>query len=303
MAQRYNNYYIYRPGINPDVNRSKNKKTERAFMPRFYLVVWLLVLSFGIYFAYSKHTQAIVSEREASIAAAAKQAETQRQFATAVQNIVDNNPGVTYSVSAVDITGGSSIKVGSSAAMNAASCGKVLSAVLFLHEVETGQTSLGSILGGRTAKHQLRQLIQKSDDNAWALFNDKLTHEALVLYAHQHGLNSYNPDNNSLSAEDMSVLLQKLYSGKLLSRGYTSLLLSYMQNTNYEQFITAAVPPSYNTYHKVGFVDGEINDAAVISKGGHAIALTIFSNGKDTSDQKERAQNIQQITKAALNLL
>jgi beta-lactamase class A len=304
MAQRYNNYYIYRPGINAGANRQKSSSVGRESMQRFFLVVWLLLLSFGIYFAYSKHTQAITEQRDATIAKTAKRAQDQQQFASAVQEILDKSAGVTYSVAAVDIASGSAVKIGSGRAMNAASCGKILTAVLFLHEAENGKADLSATLGGRTAKYQLHQMIQKSDDNAWALFNNKLTHPALAAYARKIGISSYNPDTNSISAQDMSALLQKLYSGELLSKGYTELLLSYMQNTNYEQFVVPAVPAGYELYHKVGFVDGEINDTAIIDSGGKkAIALSIFSSGKDMSDQKARAQTMQQITQAALNLL
>jgi beta-lactamase class A len=303
MAQKYKSYYIYRPGMNSYPGRQKSKKSYRTIGQKFSLVVWLLILSCGVYFVYAQHTQAISNQREASIADAAKRAAGQQHFATAVQQIIDNHPEVTYSVSAIDITSGSSVKIGSSAAMNAASCGKVLTAALFLHKVENNEASLNDKIGGKSSQYQLRQLIQKSDDNSWYLFNNKLTHEGLSDYALKQGLNSYDPDTDYISSEDMSSLLQKLYKGELLNPKHTRLLLSYMQDTNYEQFIVPAVPSSKHVYHKVGFVDGEINDAAIISNGHESVALTIFSRGSDISDQYTRAQTIQEITKAALNLL
>jgi len=286
-----------------DNNRQKPQKSGPSFRQRFSLIVWLLVVSFVVYFAYSKHTQAITNAREATIAEAAKKSEAEAQFATQVQQIIDNNADATYSVSAVDIKTGASVKVGSGDAMNAASCAKVLTAVLFLHEVENGQASLTDQLGGKSSQYQLKQLINQSDDNAWVLFNDRLTHSALLSYARQLGLTSYDPSDDTISTQDMSSLLLKLYKGQLLGSRHTNLLLSYMQNTNYEQFIVPAIPPSDSVYHKVGFVDGEINDAAIISNGKSAVALSIFSNGSDMSDQYTRAQTIQEITKAALNLL
>jgi beta-lactamase class A len=302
MAQKYSNYYIYRPGIDAP-SGSTLRKSSPDLGRRLVFLTWLFVLSFGIYFVYSKHTQAISARHDASIAQAASEAAARQKFAAGVQQIIDKNPQSTYSVSVVDVNNGSSVKVGAGKAMNAASCGKVLTAALFLHEVEKNQVSLRDRLGGKTSRYQLQQLIQKSDDDAWVLFNNKLTHAALATYAHNLGLTSYEPDTDSISSFDMSVLLKKLYKGDLLNAEHTSLLLSYMQNTNYEQFIVPAVPPGDNVYHKVGFVDGEINDAAIITKDNRAFALTVFSNGNDLSDQYTRAQTIQEITKAALNLL
>jgi beta-lactamase class A len=304
MAQKYVNYHVYSPSHH--ARKPATSRKRKADQSKIKFLVAAAVASFllGLYFVNVQHTQAI--ERKAASEEAAQKAQNRQSFVNRVQEIINQNPRVKLSVSAIDLSDGSSVHVGKSGAMNAASCGKVLTAALFLHNVETGSASLSDKLGGYSSRYQLQQLIQQSDDNAWVLFNDELTHSALATYAEQIGLNSYDPDTDFMSSTDLSLLLQKLYSGKLLNAYHTQLLLSFMQNTNYENFISPAVPDSYRIYHKIGFIDTEINDAAIITNGQQKFVLTIFSDNPaaaDGSDTLERTELIQKITKAALTYL
>jgi beta-lactamase class A len=301
VARRYSNYYIYRPGYQAPKKKAPTPKSQKFYSSKLIVTLLLIGSLLGLYFFQAKHTQAI--EHKAQIAEAAQKAQNRQSFILEVQKIIDKNPNVDISVSAADLTNASSVKVGKSGAMDAASCGKVLTAALFLHDVEKGSESLSDKLGGYTARYQLQQLIQQSDDNAWLLLNDELGHAALDAYAQSLGLNSYDPDTNFIKSADMTALLQKLYSGRLLNQAHTKLLLTFMQNTNYEDFISQALPQNYQLYHKVGFVDGEINDAAIITGGRSKIVISIFTNNpksSDGTDTAERAALIQNITKAAI---
>jgi beta-lactamase class A len=255
MAQKYVNYHVYSPSHH--ARKPATSRKRKADQSKIKFLVAAAVASFllGLYFVNVQHTQAI--ERKAASEEAAQKAQNRQSFVNRVQEIINQNPRVKLSVSAIDLSDGSSVHVGKSGAMNAASCGKVLTAALFLHNVETGSASLSDKLGGYSSRYQLQQLIQQSDDNL---------------------LNAY----------------------------HTQILLSFMQNTNYENFISPAVPDSYRIYHKVGFIDTEINDAAIITNGQQKFVLTIFSDNPaaaDGSDTLERTELIQKITKAALTYL
>src|SRR6204780_3453169 len=119
----------------------------------------------------------------------------------------------------------------------AASTTKVLSASLFLHDVELGQDSLSQPLGGSTAQAEMQKMIVVSDDTAWEDFNDLLGHPALLAYAQSLGMKSYDPDNNLINSDDLATLLADLYQGKLLDSQHTNLLLGYMAQADYAQYI------------------------------------------------------------------
>jgi beta-lactamase class A len=127
-------------------------------------------------------------------------------------------------------------------------------------------------------------------------------HEELTEYAASLGV-SYDPTTNTLSPAEMATIVSRLYSGTLLNAGNTAQLLSYMQDTNYETLIPAAVPADITVFHKYGLLGGELHDAAILTQGDAAYALVIYTKGQGLSDDPERTEVIHQLTQAVAGLL
>jgi beta-lactamase class A len=184
----------------------------------------------------------------------------------------------------------------------AASTAKVLAAAAYYHLVETGAASLDDPLGSYTAGFQLREMIQQSDNDSWSLIMDAVGHEELTEYAASLGV-SYDPESNTLTPAEMATILAGVYSGTLLTAGHTAQLLSFMQDTNYETLIPAAVPEGITVFHKYGLLDDELHDAAVLAQGNTAYALVIYTKGQGLSDVPERTDVIHQLTQAVADAL
>ncbi|MHA7288118.1 serine hydrolase [Arthrobacter sp. MDT3-24] len=89
-----------------------------------------------------------------------------------------------------------------------------------------------------------------------------------------------------------------MFEGRLLDQDHTEQLLSYMQDTNYENLIPAAVPDGVTVFHKYGLLDDELHDAAILSMSSGSSVLVVFTKGADLSDIPERTVVIHEITKA-----
>ncbi|WP_426990354.1 serine hydrolase [Pseudarthrobacter sp. Y6] len=109
---------------------------------------------------------------------------------------------------------------------------------------------------------------------------------------------TYDPEVNTLSTADMAHVLAELFEGRLLDQEHTEQLLSYMQDTNYENLIPAAVPDGVTVFHKYGLLDDELHDAAIVSMSSRSYVLVVFAKGTDLSDIPERTVVIQDITNA-----
>ena len=241
-----------------------------------------------------------------------KQLEIEQQEAEAklntlnnsVNSVIDNNQNIDFEVSSVDITNDDKqLTYGQSGPMTAGSVSKILTAADYLNEVELGKQSLSQTFeDGDTASYALKQMIVVSDDDAWEDLNDQLSYLQLQDYANKIGVNSYQWQNNTLSAYDTANLLAKLYEGKLLNKEYTDLLLGYLKQANYREFIVPAVPSYDTVYHKIGEYNDNVNDAAIITNKNQSIVVTlaIFTNGNGTYQWTQRAEMMQQITKAFL---
>lgn len=145
-------------------------------------------------------------------------------------------------------------------------------------------------------------MVNQSSNDSWDLLVGAIGKSELQAYAASIGLD-YKVDGNTLSPSSMSALLAKLYSGQLLSKAHTAKLLSYMQNTNDDTLIPAALGSNITVYHKYGLLDGELHDAAILVSGDTAYTLTIYTKNTDDSDDKQRTQIIHQLTQAIASIL
>lgn len=168
----------------------------------------------------------------------------------------------------------------------AGSTTKMLTATYFLHQVETGKYSPTGSLNGETAGAELKQLINQSDNDAWDAFNNLLGLDNQQQYAQSLGLKTYDVHKNAWSAGDYASLLSQLYKGKLLNPANTKMLLSYMQNTNSEQYLSSALLAGYQIYHKVGYIDGDVHDGGVIANGTQTYVIVVFTNSTDDATSR-----------------
>jgi len=198
-------------------------------------------------------------------------------FDASMANILHSYPNLDIGVSVADLSDDATYNYGDQTDFDAASIGKLVTATMYLHLVEQGSASLASPMSGTSAGIALQRLIILSDNNAWISFNTFLTHDGLSAYAKSIGAESYNPADNTLDCNDVTLLLTKLYQKQLLNDAHTQLLLTYMQQANETNFIVAAVPPGATVYHKVGFLDDRLHEAAIVVQNGHAYAITIMS--------------------------
>jgi beta-lactamase class A len=223
-----------------------------------------------------------------------------------INQLVAAHPELDMAVSIRDLTTNKQYDYGlTDASFVAASTAKLVTASLYLHQVEQGTASLTDTMGGQTAQEALRLMIEDSDNSAWAALNGFLTHEALLGYAKNLGLNSYNPDTNLISPADLSVFLGQLYQHKLLNNDHTNLLLSYMKQANETQYIAAAIPNGIKLYHKAGYLADRAHDAAIVDNGKRPFTLIIFTKAKNGTvyDQQVGANLMHQITGIALKVL
>lgn len=287
-------------------SRSYNsyKKRTSALAPRrksFKAAHFKALTILALLIALGVHVHA-GRQASAQAQAAAETAHTKTansEFARTVNTVISDNPQIGFSVSIISSHGTGPLCFGSCQPQDAASTAKLITAAAYLHKVESGQAGLAYKINNQSAADELRLLINRSDDGAWQAFNDRLGHPYLQDYAHNIGLYSYSAEDNTISSFDMARLLKLLWAGELLNSSHTKQLLSYMQHTNYEDFMPPAVLPGFNLYHKVGINGDQVNDAGTINSQSGNIFLSIFTNGHGIYNWEDRAALMQRITKAA----
>jgi beta-lactamase class A len=213
-----------------------------------------------------------------------------------ISAIIDANSAYALGVSLIDLSDGVVHSYGAQDKFVAASTAKILAASAYYHLVETGRASLTAPLGASTAGAQIRQMVQQSNNDSWALILRAVGQRGITDYAASIGI-TYDRTVNLLTTAEMARTLQLLYTGKLLNPRNTAQLLSYMQNTNFETLIPPAVPPGVGIYHKYGLLFGNLHDASVLVKDGRAFVFVVYTRGLNYSDMGPRTRIIQQLTR------
>lgn len=212
-----------------------------------------------------------------------------------LQRIIGEHPDHRIGVAVMDTRDGQLQSYGDMAPYTAASTAKVLTAAAYYHLAETGEKSLDAPLGAFNAAFQLKAMINTSSDDSWLLLMRDIGYPNLAAYAATLGI-TYDPEQNLLTPSDMARLLQQLATGKLLNADHTAELLGYMQHTNDEDLIPAAVAPGITVHHKYGVVQGYVHDAALLSAGDRSYAVVIYTWGPDDADSADRLHLIHDLT-------
>jgi beta-lactamase class A len=214
-------------------------------------------------------------------------------LATAINAIIAKNPGLDIGVSVHDLSNNKSYDYGVENPFVGASVSKLLSATLFLKEVENGKYKLTQQIGDKTAEAQIQAMVAKSDNDAWHAINDELGHPALKTYADSIGLTSYDPEKNTITSANVGVLLHKLYKRELLNDGHTRILLASMKQDAEEiQFIRNYIDPSIVVYHKAGWLNDRAHDTAIIENGDRPFVLVIFTKARYGNYDFSRGQKL-----------
>lgn len=288
---RYQSTYRRDPRINYRVERGASKQPR---LMRMALAACFVVLALA---AVSIPSGKSDKQPEAVVAAAqtVKQPDPidEQKLAAAINGVIAQNPRLDIGVSVTDLATNKSYTYGVDQPFIAASVGKLLSASLYLHQVEAGQRGLDDSLNGLSAREQIQKMVAASDNYAWQAVNGTLGHPALADYAHRNGLTSYDPTQNKIKPSEVASLLSSIYQGKLLNKDNTKFLLANMQQDQEElQFIRRYIDPNVTVFHKAGWLADRAHDTAVIENGDRPFTLVIFTKARGGVYDFEKGQTI-----------
>lgn len=283
LPPSYNTYRPYAPANLPP--QPVAPKTRHSIRNTLIFLICFGLLGWLGYSWVSKHVKAIASpSTQPATVVIPQYPSVAPVLDPKITSLIAAHPELDITVSSIDLKTGKLYHYGLHDPFEAASTAKLLTACLFLHQVETGVASLDQNVGGLPAQTQLKKMIQDSDNTAWDAFNNgTLGHSALQAYANQIDLTDYKADGNTIEADDLAHLLEQLYNGKLLNKQHTNQLLTYMANTTENDYIPAAVPAGIKVYHKAGWLKDRVHDAAIIDNGKRPYVLVIFTKARGTN--------------------
>jgi beta-lactamase class A len=147
---------------------------------------------------------------------------------------------------------------------HAASVMKLVTAVSVFDWLKENQKELDFLVWGQSLRQRLTLLINKSDNQQWADLGALVTLKRSQRILEENGLTGSNIYSNTMTAEDVFLLLKKIYEGRLLDKESRNFLFSLMQNTINEKRIPQGVPAEIPVIHKYGTWQAHIHDAGIV---------------------------------------
>ena len=120
--------------------------------------------------------------------------------------------------------------------------------------------------------------------------------DALNAYARTYGAaNSQFYDSNTTTSNDLARLWQAEAEGRAGGSAAQTYLYPLLTNTIYEEGVPAGVPAGTTVVHKIGILDSELNDAALVDGGPRgSYVLTVCTDGGSWQLIAEVAQAVAQ---------
>ena len=195
----------------------------------------------------------------------------------------------------------------------AASLMKLPVMLCFYQEVEKGKLKLetqyilaekdkvsgAGILQGKPAGsvysyQQLLELMgQYSDNTAFKVIRGILGDAKIQQTIDNLDLNQTSLKDFGTTPQDMGLLFQKLYQGKIINTAHYDQMLGFLTKTAFENWLAAGLPNDVSVAHKIG------KDLGVFSDGGIVLAkqpyvIIIMSKGAVESQANEVLPKISQ---------
>lgn len=197
------------------------------------------------------------------------------------------SPGTSISLAIHDLKNNEYFGLNDTEIQHAASVSKILTATYAFAQVEKGKTTLNEPMGAYVIETQIQYLINQSSQDSWDLLDAKFKPDDQNVYAKSLGLPSTDVrrGKNLMSAKDVSILLQKLADGEVLTQTHRDKLFSYMKKTESEDFFSPAFKlQNVSFYHKTGKYLGEGHDAAIVNHQTNPFVLVLFTNNNTNTN-------------------
>lgn len=216
------------------------------------------------------------------------------------------SPQSDLGVAAVDLKTGKRYELGGTRQFDAASTQKISFAAYLYHLATNGDINLDAkvTIPAADVQHygtgplqyksgpltytyrQLTEVMLKQSDNTAAFeLAKKLDAAKIQDYVSQLGLTHTSVKDNTTTPDDMLILMQKLYAGKLASPTLSDELRSYMTNTDFEDRLSPGLPKDAKLIHKTGDAfDGGVHDVGFVEYKNHAYAVSVFTRHVDINN-------------------
>ena len=160
-----------------------------------------------------------------------------------------------------------------------------------------------------SVRELLQQLLANSDNTAQAILVRNISPNDMEKIISDLGLEKLFDDSGKLSAKEYSRFLRSLYTASYLNREHSQMVLGWLDESTFNDFLAQSIPQQLRFPHKYGenFVQRVYADSGIVYVPNRPYLITVILRGDSAQDfqtDKTRATIfMQKISKAAYDYL
>lgn len=151
----------------------------------------------------------------------------------------------------------------------------------------------------------LKALLIQSDDTAHRILIRNTTAGDFEELTSALGLQDFYNNDYDINAKEYSRLFTSLYSASYLNRSDSSLLLSWLTETPFNDFLQSGMPSGVTFAHKIGIQDPRSTylDSGIVYVPERPYILTVMVDSSATATSTEAKQIMRDLSKAAYDFV
>lgn len=287
------------------------------------LIIFFVILTLGFLKRnQTKDNQIISPLPETIISFFSQKPKDTAPLLSEIKKLIEKAGG-TWSVYIYDLTSNQGFGINETMIFKVASVNKIPILASLYYSADKGEVNLdqqvtlqaediqdygtGSIrydpLGTTYSVKTLARLMMEKSDNtaAYILGRQIMNFEKIQKLVNDWGLTQTDMENDKTSLLDMARLLGKIYRGEITNQALTLEMLTFMDESDFEDRIPAQLPKEIKVYHKTGDGIGAVHDVGIIDLAGHPYVLGVFT--ADINGEAETRQTMAQVSKMVFEFM
>lgn len=176
-----------------------------------------------------------------------------------------------------------------------ASTYKVYVVAYVLNQIKEGKASYEDNINGTTMRTCIERTIIQSDNACPEAMLKRFNARNIANYFHERGYSrstGFGSTHATTTTNDLVKVMTDIQSGVLLSERELSLLMDLMSRTNHRAGVPAGSVAS-RVLNKVGFLEGYLNDAAIVYHPGGTYVISVMTKGASWAKIAEVTRKIE----------
>ncbi|MEK7572064.1 MAG: serine hydrolase [Patescibacteria group bacterium] len=152
-----------------------------------------------------------------------------------------------------------------------------------------------------TIEELLKELIVNSDDTAHRILIRNLSAQDFEDMLLALGMDEMYDKEYNITAKEYSRIFRTLYNSSYLKREYSTMLLTWLSETRFNEFLDNGVPTKVTFAHKIGEHDPQVTylDSGIVYVPDRPYLITVMVDAKNSGGRETAKEIMKKISEEA----